>query len=418
MKNFILSTVVLCTASLTFGQKKEGKNNVEFNRWSVELNVGQNKPEKPFAAGYYSSDPTKYFNFNGVEHFDLGARYMFNPYFGAKLDFAYDVMNNQEGTTSLPFETKQYRVGLQGVVNVSRLLKFESFTQRFGLLVHGGLQVSQLTPQMGVNEGATEDNGGLILGVTPQIKLAKWVAITGDFSLISNVRQHFNWDGSYSDQANNLTGTLFNTSLGLTFYLGKKANHADWHVVGNQVALEQKPYDDQPVLNRLQLIEEKQVDKDNDGVFDYRDTEKNSKPSALVDSQGRTIAAVVPVSTTVNKNDPQYTKIVELAYNVMYYNMNEYIPNSKSTENLQFLTDFLLANSTVTVNLIGYTDATGSKELNQKLSAKRVSKLKEILVSRGINASRVSVEGKGIDGVLATNNDAQALARRVDIIIN
>lgn len=86
-----------------------------YNRWSVELNAGQNKAIRPYSTGYYSSDPTNYFNFSGVDHFDLGVRYMFSNLFGLKLDGAYDLIESQSGSGSLPFETHQYRLGLQGL---------------------------------------------------------------------------------------------------------------------------------------------------------------------------------------------------------------------------------------------------------------------------------------------------------------
>lgn len=430
MKNLLLTTAVLCASSLAFGQKEATKNTVDFNRWSVELNVGQNKPEKPFAAGYYSSDPTKYFNFSGVEHFDLGARYMFNAYFGAKLDFAYDLMQNQDGTSSLPFETKQYRVGLQGVVSLGRLLQFESFTKHFGLLAHGGIQVSQLAPQLGINKGVTEDNGGFIIGVTPQLKLAKWVALTGDFTLVSNVRQHLNWDGSNSDQSNNLTGTLFTTSLGLTFYLGKKEQHADWYFQDATTRTTSEKYDDEAVRARLDALERGNVDSDQDGVLDSRDVEPNTIKGLTVDSKGKAFdvnnngvpdeqegAAVTRVPQTNNTTDPALMAIIEFEYNIMYYDFNRIDPNKESRVKLKYLIDYLQKNPEVNIRLDGYTDALGTIESNNKLSERRVEKLQQILESFKIDSKRIDTKAKGIDTMYSNTGKGEPLARRVNIII-
>lgn len=103
-------------------------------------------------------------------------------------------------------------------------MRFETFTSRLNILGHAGLQVSRLEPQTGVNKGVSEDNGGVIVGLTPQLRITNWLVLTGDFTVISNVRQHFNWDGNYSAEAENLSGMMYNTSLGLTVYLGKKKN--------------------------------------------------------------------------------------------------------------------------------------------------------------------------------------------------
>jgi OOP family OmpA-OmpF porin len=413
----------------TLSVAQEKANYDDYNKWSVELNVGQNKPQKPYATGYFSSDPTKFFNFNGVEHIDLGVRYMFNPYFGAKLDFGYDIMQNQSGTSSLPFDTKQYRVGLQGVINAGRLLKFENFTNRFGLLLHGGLQVSQLAPQMGINKGVTEDNGGLMVGVTPQFRISNRLVLTGDFTLLSNVRQHFNWDGSYSEQANNLTGTLLNTSLGLTLYLGKKDTHADWYSEKNESVVPVEKYDDQELKKRIEDLERKNADIDKVGVPDYMDLQNDTIYGLKVDAQGRFIDENkngIPDETEENlenikpfsaTDDPEYNAIMEFEYSIMYYDLSRVDPNKESRQKLKFVIDYLQKHPEYKVQLNGYTDNLGTVQSNNLLSDRRVAKLKSILESFNISGDRINIEGKGIDTTFSFSNNGQPLARRVNIII-
>ena len=414
MKNITILLSTMFLATICVGQTEAS----DYNKWSVEFNVGQNKPNSPFAPGYFSTDPDTYFNFNGVEHLDLGVRYMFNPYFGAKLDFGYDVIKNQEGTASLPFETEQYRVGLQGVVNVSRLLKFESFTNRFGLLLHAGLQVSQLTPQLGANADVAEDNGGLMIGLTPQVRLSKRIALTADFTYLGNVRQHLSWDGSVSNTDNNLTGSLFNTSVGITVYLGKKDKHADWYVAAESVIMPEK-YNDESLIKRINELERKHVDTDGDGVPDYIDLESNTAKGVAVDAQGRTLKAVVPAPVaSVVANPAVYDRIIKDELNIMYYDLNKVEPNAFSKKNLPEVIDYLKANPSVTVVLKGYTDGLGSKEYNDKLAAKRVANLKKLITGYGIDARRISTDAIGIDPSLTTTGQAVPLARRVNIIVN
>jgi OOP family OmpA-OmpF porin len=214
----LFTAVFIVSSFLTFSQEKYQEES-KYDRWSVEFNTGQNKAIRPFTTGYYSSDPTVYFNINGVEHYDLGLRYMLSPVFGFKLDVAYDVIKNNDNASS-PFENNQYRIGLQGVANLGRLMQFESFTNRFGLLAHAGIQVSQHIPQLGINKDVSEDNGGIMFGLTPQFRLTNYLALTGDFTVINNIRQHLNWDGSYAAKDYNLTGLMYNTSLGITMQTG------------------------------------------------------------------------------------------------------------------------------------------------------------------------------------------------------
>jgi len=65
----------------------------------------------------------------------------------------------------------------------------------------------------------------------------------------------------------------------------------------------------------------------------------------------------------------------------------------------------------------GHTDSVGSNSLNQKLSESRALSVKEFLVSKGIDAFRLSAIGYGEDKPIATNNTSKGRTenRRVEI---
>lgn len=420
------TSIVLLTMLFSSGivaQEKEGKS---FNSWSIELNAGQNKAVRPFASGYYSSDPTNYFNFSGVDHYDFGVRYMFNPKFGLKLDIASDEIKNQEGSGSLPFETQQYRVGLQGVANLGSILNFQSFTKRFGLLAHAGLQVSQLTPKSGVHKDITEDNGGIMVGLTPQFKIAKWLAITADFTVINNVRQHFNWDGTYSAEDNNLSGLMFNTNVGLTFYLGKKEQHADWYFDAPVASK------DKEALEKIAELETMLQDTDRDGVADYLDAENNTPNGVVVDSKGRFIDVnrngkpdelekvtngKDGANTVVVSQSDAVKALVEKGYVNVFFDVNKDDPNSGSTNNVYQIINFLRHYPNAKAKLVGYADVRGDESKNKDLSTRRAQKLYNIITASGINTNRLSIEGQGVDTSFPDSQTGLDLARRVSIIL-
>ncbi len=68
---------------------------------------------------------------------------------------------------------------------------------------------------------------------------------------------------------------------------------------------------------------------------------------------------------------------------------------------------------------MGHTDNTGSEKFDLKLSQYRAQTMKDYLVNKGIAASRISVEGKGMKEPLNDNStDAKrALNRRVELTI-
>ncbi|ABQ29894.1 MULTISPECIES: OmpA family protein [Acidiphilium] len=79
----------------------------------------------------------------------------------------------------------------------------------------------------------------------------------------------------------------------------------------------------------------------------------------------------------------------------------------------------LQQNPTETVQIIGYTDSTGSNAINYPLSDNRAASVKTYLVSRGISGQRIATRGMGPQDPVASNATAagRAANRRVDIYV-
>jgi outer membrane protein OmpA-like peptidoglycan-associated protein len=72
-----------------------------------------------------------------------------------------------------------------------------------------------------------------------------------------------------------------------------------------------------------------------------------------------------------------------------------------------------------TIQIAGYTDSTGSADVNQKLSEKRAHAVKSALVARNVDQARISTVGYGENKPIA-DNDTEAgrmMNRRVTITI-
>jgi OOP family OmpA-OmpF porin len=438
MMKFLYLGLLLASVLSTFAQETENDtiDRHNFNHWSVELNLGQNIPIKPFGNGYYASKPT-FFNFNGVGHYDIGVRYMFSNVFGLKFDAAYDKIEDQNGSGSLEFETKQYRLGIQGVINLGRVFRFETFTNRIGLLAHGGIQVSHLSPKMGVNSGLTEQNGGIMYGLTPQYRISNWLLITSDFSGFNNFRQHFNWDGSYSANENSLSGTIYTMSLGLTVYFGDKdKEHADWYIPAPPVAKA-----DEETKKRVAEIETLMNDTDKDGVPDYLDQENNTPAGVTVDSRGKFIDInnngvpdELERKTTPQRIDQDFSyddvnnttrystavlkSLVENGHVNIFFDVNKDTPNSGSSNSVQQLYQYLMKYPDSRIILYGYADLTGEESKNKNLSERRAKNIKNFFVASGIPSSRITIAGQGVDKTFpAGTKTGLDLARRVSIEI-
>lgn len=79
----------------------------------------------------------------------------------------------------------------------------------------------------------------------------------------------------------------------------------------------------------------------------------------------------------------------------------------------------LVQNPSANVTVIGHTDSTGSDAVNNPLSLKRASSVRDYLVTKGVGSSRFVTEGHGSREPLVANDTAanKAKNRRVEIFV-
>src|SRR5690554_1344648 len=415
MKKIILISTLLIT-SLVIGQETL---NQDFNRCSIEVAGGLTKPARPMTPGYYTSSPS-------FGQFSLGARYMFNNRFGVKLDAGYSML--KDGDNSLPFKSNYLRTSLQGVVNIGSILHFDNWTNSFGILAHAGAGYSRLNAKEPVDRSATDQMLNVIAGITPQFRLGKSVALTGDVSLIGNTRQDYSWDGTGNTSKRGWNGYAMDFSIGLTFYLGKNEKHADW--VSSPSIMDETLADHE---SRLAKIETDMIDSDQDGVPDYLDREPNTPSGVAVDTKGRAIDKNnngIPDELEssldklyVKKGDAVATSggskgsvknLLDDGYVNVYFQFNSDKPENYSLEAINYLSKYMKENPSAKAELIGYADEIGNADYNQKLSERRAKRVYDILIATGVSADRLSYSGGGQDASVDKNSSpARQLVRRV-----
>lgn len=79
----------------------------------------------------------------------------------------------------------------------------------------------------------------------------------------------------------------------------------------------------------------------------------------------------------------------------------------------------LNANPATEVRIIGHTDSTGSDAVNDPLSVNRAASTRQYLVSRGVAAQRIAIDGRGAHEPVASNQSetGRAQNRRVEIYV-
>lgn len=422
MKKILFLLSIVGTGVLAHAQQDAEQTNANYNKWSIEVGGGANKAISPFTSGYYSGTPD-FYNAN------LGVRYMINPKFGLKVIGNYDRL--KEGKNSNDFSASFYRAGLEGVVNIGRVLNFEDWTNTIGILGHAGggygLMRSSGTKNYNSNsDGFFKDGdqmGYLTIGLTPQVKLSNRIVLTGDVSYSKTVSQDFTWNGVNFNDANisnrGFDGSLWNATLGLTFYLGGNQKHADWTYEATRQDLE----------DRINNIENMLRDSDNDGVADYLDQEPNSAPGAVVDTKGVTIdhnGNGIPdnIEEYIKQNAGSNTTVINDANFLeqminsgiinVYFDYNSDQPYTQSVGGLKFVSEYLKSKPNASIDILGYADPVGSESYNKDLSRRRAENVKKILVNNGANASQLTTIAQGEDAEFKNSPvSSHQLARRV-----
>jgi outer membrane protein OmpA-like peptidoglycan-associated protein len=91
----------------------------------------------------------------------------------------------------------------------------------------------------------------------------------------------------------------------------------------------------------------------------------------------------------------------------------------ESFPELDLVVSFLNENPKVRIELMGHTDGRGVHADNVKLSLQRVNKVKDYLVSKGIDSRRISGKGFGGSKPIASNDteESRKMNRRVEFVI-
>lgn len=148
----------------------------------------------------------------------------------------------------------------------------------------------------------------------------------------------------------------------------------------------------------------------------------SSDNGAAATAAAATTAAVIatqeqepePVVEPAPAVDP--VPAVTLSKGAFEHDSTELTPEAKSS--LDQVATYLKENPETRIDVIGYTDSTGSAEYNQKLSEKRAQSASNYLESQGIEESRVTTIGKGEEDPIADNSTEEGREnnRRVEVL--
>lgn len=424
----------------------------DFNKWSLGLNLGVHDAQTPSTIG------TKLYQF---QHFGLNGRYMMNNRVGVMLDFGYDLF---DGVNSGTRNVNYFRTSLQGVVNAGDLLRFSTFSKRFGLLLHGGAGISNMwtKKEFSANPDASffkrsDDMVNFIFGATPQLKVTERFSLNADLSFIFHHNQTFQFDMQNLSQHGAIDGYFLNASLGTTFYFGKATSHADWTPTiygGDMTAYEKK----------VKELEDKLKDDDKDGIPNYNDLETTTPEGSLVNSKGQAVVDTDmdgiadafdacpsekgPFSTNgckdsdndgvadtkdncpekagsmTNNGCPEEKVTPVTTFNGqisdVIFEYNRYDLTNEARSILDGVVEYMAMNPSAKLRINGHTDDSGAEMKNKTLSINRAEAVAIYLQAKGVAKARLTTKGYGKVMPKATNDtpEGKQMNRRVEIKVD
>jgi OOP family OmpA-OmpF porin len=363
--------------------------------------------------------------------FEAGARYMFNDKFGLKVSGLYFESTNTSDP-AFDVDAQFFRANLEGVANLGNLLGFREFTQRFNLLFHAGAGVTSVSlPDNAVLANESETLLNFMGGITPQIKLSERFSFNLDLSVIGNLGQDLTIDGRANDQTRNFDGMLVTATAGLSIYLGKHEKHADWvdnspkKLFGDRVS---------ELEEQIAKLQRDLQDTDKDGVADYLDREPNTTSGVAVNTKGESVDRNqngIPdeLESSLEKMyvTKEYASETYFAGGVegvkpnandnlinVYFRFDSTQPEYYSLDAINQIVKYMRAHPEAEAILTGYADQIGNTEYNNTLSENRAKKVYDIVIASGIEESRLSYRGGGVDSsVDKDSQEARQIVRRV-----
>ena len=136
--------------------------------------------------------------------------------------------------------------------------------------------------------------------------------------------------------------------------------------------------------------------------------------SSLVNVKGKT--KEMPRIRLTFANQTFYTGDTIVLQNI-YFDSDKYFVRDESKPSLNELATFMKNHKNLKLTLIGHTDNTNTAEYNMRLSYNRVRSVKQELMNRGVESSRIKTIGRGQTEPVATNEteEGKQLNRRVEM---
>ena len=139
-----------------------------------------------------------------------------------------------------------------------------------------------------------------------------------------------------------------------------------------------------------------------------------------MDKQQQQLAAQLPDAKVQETTDQNGLQAIKVTFpGGILFQTGKYTLNPQAQQDLSQFANSLRQNPLTDVQILGFTDNTGSFSVNQRLSGERADAVLSYLVNSGVSPTRLSAKGIPMADYVASNDTeaGRAQNRRVEIYI-
>lgn len=139
-----------------------------------------------------------------------------------------------------------------------------------------------------------------------------------------------------------------------------------------------------------------------------------------MDKQQQQLAAQLPDAKVQETTDQNGLQAIKVTFpGGILFQTGKYALNPQAQQDLSQFANSLRQNPLTDVQILGFTDNTGSFSVNQRLSGERADAVLSYLVNSGVSPTRLSAKGIPMADYVASNDTeaGRAQNRRVEIYI-
>lgn len=114
----------------------------------------------------------------------------------------------------------------------------------------------------------------------------------------------------------------------------------------------------------------------------------------------------------------EFQEVIEKAYDNLNFKTGSAEITRASFPFLDGIVDYMKANPSFTLNIVGHTDSQGDEAYNQKLSEDRAEAVKTYLVRKGVGEINIVSSGKGESEPIADNNTAEGREKNRRVVFS